>query len=195
MAQHYRAITRAVTAAFVLGGVAVGGLAGCSGEELTRNFGLTRDAPDEFEVTTRAPLSMPPNYDLRPPRPGAARPQEQASSVGAEAALVPRAALASDNGATSAGQQALLSAAGPAAPSDIRRKIESEAALDQPERSFTDRLMFWKPAPPAGVAVDASKEAARLRSDAALGQSTAAGDTPIIQRTQKSSGGIFDGLF
>ena len=46
-------------------------LAACSGDELTRTFGLTRDAPDEFQVTTRAPLSMPPDFNLRPPRPGA----------------------------------------------------------------------------------------------------------------------------
>ena len=45
------------------------GLAACSGDELTRTFGLTRDAPDEFQVTTRAPLSMPPDFTLRPPRP------------------------------------------------------------------------------------------------------------------------------
>ena len=32
--------------------------------------------PDEFAVVTRAPLSMPPDYGLRPPRPGAARPNE-----------------------------------------------------------------------------------------------------------------------
>ncbi|RYE94373.1 MAG: DUF3035 domain-containing protein [Oxalobacteraceae bacterium] len=52
------------------------GLGACSGDELTRTFGLTRDAPDEFQVTTRAPLSMPPDFSLRPPRPGASRPQE-----------------------------------------------------------------------------------------------------------------------
>jgi hypothetical protein len=173
----------------------MGALAGCSGEELTRNFGLTRDAPDEFQVTTRAPLSMPPNYDLRPPRPGESRPQEQSTSIGAEAALVPQAALASDNASTSPGQQALLRATGPAAPADIRRKVEAEAALDQPTRSLTDRLMFWKPTPAPGVTVDPTKEAERLRGNAALGQSTEAGDTPIIQRNQKSSGGLLDGIF
>ena len=33
--------------------------AGCGGDA-SRTFGFTRDAPDEFQVTTRAPLSMPP---------------------------------------------------------------------------------------------------------------------------------------
>ena len=33
-------------------------LSACSTDGLTRTFGLTRDAPDEFTVTTRAPLSV-----------------------------------------------------------------------------------------------------------------------------------------
>ncbi len=99
----------------VLAGVA---LSGCSGEEVTRTFGLTRDAPDEFQVTTRAPLSMPPDFSLRPPRPGATRPQEETSSASAESTLVPQASLANDagNGRSSPGQQALVGSAGPAAP-------------------------------------------------------------------------------
>ena len=169
-------------------------LAGCSGDELTRNFGLKRDAPDEFQVTTRAPLSMPPDFQLRPPRPGATRPQEESTQAGAQAALVPQSALATDNGRTSPGQEALVGAAGPQAPRDIRRRVESEASLDQPDRSLTDRLMFWKPAPPLGVAVDPAREAARLRGNAALGQSVEGGDTPIIQRNKKS-GGLFDRIF
>jgi hypothetical protein len=187
---HTPALIRAVTAIVLLGG-----LSACSGEDLTRNFGFERNAPDEFQVTTRAPLSMPPNFDLRPPRPGAARPQEESSRVGAEAALVPRAALGGASAPTSAGQQALVDAAGPTAPQDIRRKIDNEAALDQPDRTLTDRLMFWKSAPPAGVTVDPVREAARLRGNAALGESAEPGDTPIIQRNQSSSGGLLDGLF
>lgn len=29
-------------------------------------MGLSKQAPDEFMVTTRKPLSLPPEYDLRP---------------------------------------------------------------------------------------------------------------------------------
>ena len=50
-------------------------LSGCGGDDISRSFGLQRDAPDEFQVSTRAPLSMPPDFTLRAPRPGAARPQ------------------------------------------------------------------------------------------------------------------------
>src|SRR5688572_33350449 len=47
---------------------------GCSGVKET--LGLTKQSPDEFKVVSRAPLSMPPDYNLRPPTPGSARPQE-----------------------------------------------------------------------------------------------------------------------
>ena len=66
------------------------GVAACSGDELTRTFGLTRDAPDEFQVTTRAPLSMPPDFTLRPPRPGAARPQELSAAAAGRGGAVAR---------------------------------------------------------------------------------------------------------
>jgi hypothetical protein len=38
--------------------------------------GSRRTGPDEFGVVTRAPLSQPPDYALRPPRAGAKRPNE-----------------------------------------------------------------------------------------------------------------------
>ncbi len=163
-------------------------LAACgNGDDISRTFGLTRDAPDEFQVTTRAPLSMPPDFTLRPPRPGAARPQEQSPREGAEAALAPQAALsAGPAGETSPGQEALLAASGPAAPADIRRRLETDAALEQSSSSFSDKLMFWKSPPDKSVVVDPQREAQRLRENAALGQNPTAGDTPIIQRPQKT---------
>ena len=52
-------------------------LPGCS--DLKRSIGLERTSPDEFAVESRAPLTMPPDFELRPPQPGAARPQEMSS--------------------------------------------------------------------------------------------------------------------
>ncbi len=166
-------------------------LAGC-GDDLSRTIGLTRDAPDEFTVTTRAPLSMPPDFALRPPRPGASRPQELSERQQAEATLSPTVALGGTPAGTSPGQRALVAAAGPAAPRDIRNQVDADSQLDQPGRSFTDRLMFWKPAPQAGTPVDPGRESQRLRQNAALGASVQAGDTPIIQRRQQ---GLLDSIF
>ncbi len=171
------------------------GLSACNGDDLSRTFGITRDTPDEFTVTTRAPLSMPPDFALRPPRPGEPRPQEETAPDAAEAALVPQSALAdAQQGDTSAGQQALVAAAGPPAPADIRQKIAQDASLDQPSESLTDRLMFWRKPPLPGIVVDPTKEAQRLRENAALGQSVQTGDTPIIQR-QPQNTGLLNGLF
>ena len=164
---------------------------GCS-DTLTRTFGLTRDAPDEYTVTTRAPLSMPPDYNLRPPRPGAPRPQEQSERQQAEEALVPQLALGAPQGSASPGQAALMQQAGPAAPADIRRRVDQEAAGDSGDDGFVDKLLYWRKHDTQHAQVDATKESQRLRQNAALGESPDVGDTPIIQ-AQKT--GWFTNLF
>ncbi len=158
------------------------GLAGCGDSDLSRTFGLTRDTPDEFTVTTRAPLSMPPKYSLRPPKPGASRPKELSARRAAEADLAPQAAFSAQPSGVSSGEQAFLSAAGPPAPANIRQEVNQDFARDTSGDSITDKLMFWRPPKPGpGVAVDPAKEAERLRANAALGQSADQGTTPIIQ--------------
>src|SRR5215469_6201004 len=47
--------------------------------DLKKAIGLEKTSPDEFAVESRAPLEMPPDFDLRPPQPGASRPQEKSS--------------------------------------------------------------------------------------------------------------------
>ena len=50
-------------------------MAGCS--DFKKSVGLEPTLPDEFAVESRAPLTIPPDFELRPPQPGAARPQEK----------------------------------------------------------------------------------------------------------------------
>lgn len=50
-------------------------LFGCAGD-VRDTLGMRRDAPDEFKVVSNAPLSVPPDFSLRPPLPGAKRPQQ-----------------------------------------------------------------------------------------------------------------------
>jgi Protein of unknown function (DUF3035) len=57
-------------------------LAGCSG--FRQMVGLDQPAPDEFAVESRAPLTIPPDFSLRPPKPGAPRPQEASAEQRAE---------------------------------------------------------------------------------------------------------------
>jgi hypothetical protein len=167
-------------------------LTGCGNSSLTRTFGLTRDAPDEFTVVTRAPLSMPPDFTLRPPQPGAVRPQDQSDRSLAESALVPEAALGGTPAGMSPGQSALVRDAGGGAPADIRQRIDQEARLDTGDDSFIDRLLYWRKPDTQKAVVDPEQEAKRLRDNAALGQSPVAGDTPIIRDKKK---GWFQSLF
>lgn len=168
-------------------------LTACGGDT-ARTFGFTRDAPDEFQVTTRAPLSMPPSLgNLPTPRPGAQRPQEITTRAQAEATLAPGALLANRAGGAgaSSGEQALLASSGRSAPSDIRQRIDDEALrLNQPDRNLTERLMFWRSTGEPGTPVDPAREAQRLRENAALGREATEGETPIIQRPR---GGTFLG--
>lgn len=168
-------------------------LAACgSNGGLARDFGFVRDAPDEFTVTTQAPLSMPPDFSLRPPRPGAPRPQTRSERLAAEEALTPQVALTTPQADVTPGQQALVAQAGAPPPANVRSEVDRQAAADRPSQSFVDRLMFWRAPRQPGEVVDARQESERLRRDAALGQSPAVGPTPVIQNKPR---GLLEGLF
>ena len=176
---------------FLLAGCAVA-LTGCSGDSLSKDLGFSRDAPDEFTVTTRAPLAMPPTFALPAPTPGVSRPQELSDAAKAEEALVPQMALGGPPAANSPGQQALVQQAGPPVTPEIRSQVDVQASKDRPSQGFFSSLMFWRTPPKPGIVVDPTKEAQRLRENAALGQSPEAGDTPIVQPKQR---GWLEGLF
>ena len=170
--------------------VCVAALAGCS--DLGHKLGFVHDAPDEFTVTTRAPLAMPTTFALPPPQPGAIRPQEQSERTKAELALVPQMALGTPPQGPSPGQQALVQSAGPPVGTAIRSEVDQEAVRDRPSQGLGDKLLFWRTPPKPGVVVDPQKEAKRLRENAALGQSQETGETPIVQPKQKA---WLEGLF
>lgn len=162
-------------------------LAGCGNGGLSQTFGFSRASPDEFAVTTQAPLSMPPDLALRPPRPGEPRPQDVSESRQAEEALTPQATLGTAQAGLSAGQEAFLQQAGPPAPTGIRKEIgrendQQEAAND----SLVDKLLFWRQPTPSDIVINPKKESERLREDAALGRSPETGETPIIQPGRKN---------
>lgn len=144
-------------------------LTACGGD-IRQAIGLDRNAPDEFQVVTRAPLSLPPSYDLRPPRPGAPRPQEQSSQTQA------RSALLSASGRPAASPSAEITAASPAETfllqqssaigvnPDIRATLDAEnAARAQAKTQPIDALL---PAKGTGAdpVVDAGAEAERVRT-------------------------------
>lgn len=111
-----------VLAIFVLGLV----LSGCSSRQsgVREMLGLDKSAPDEFLVVTKAPLTVPPNMDLRPPDPGAPPTAANNPTAVAEAATFGTRRVA---GSGSAGEAALLASAGAGrADPRIRRRLRAE---------------------------------------------------------------------
>jgi hypothetical protein len=75
--RQFRGGHRAVLAVSLLCSAGALLISGCT--DLKRAIGIEKTSPDEFAVESRAPLEMPPDFDLRPPQPGASRPQEKSS--------------------------------------------------------------------------------------------------------------------
>jgi hypothetical protein len=179
-------------------------IGGCS--SVKEQLGLTKQSPDEFRVVSRAPLSMPPDYNLRPPTPGAPRPQEGTTRDQAAAAVFgyPGAGLQPDQippigegeaeSAQSSGESALLQSAGGAGVDpNIRQLVDSETAEDEADSTtLADTLVFWRDPEPYGDVVDPAAEQKRLQENAALGKPVTEGDTPVIVRKQR---GMLEGIF
>ena len=172
-------------------------LGACDG--VKRQLGLSKQSPDEFKVVARAPLSLPPDFSLRPPEPGAPRPQEGTTTdqarravfgtAQAEAAAAPRPGTEG----LSAGERSLLKAAGAdGTDPNIRQLVNSEADALREDTDFLEALVFWREPDASGTVVDAEAEARRLRENSALGKDITEGRTPSIERRKK---GLLEGLF
>ena len=139
-----------------------------SGCGTLRQLAGAKTTPDEFRVVTKAPLVVPPEYALRPPAPGEPRPQELAPESAARNALLG----ARQNVVRSQGENLLVAkAGGERADPLIRYVVDDEFGdISHKEKSFADRVLFWRkdaPAPAAAAAttaapVDAAAEQARI---------------------------------
>ncbi len=163
---------------------------GCEGAR--KAIGLEKAAPDEFSVYTRAPLSLPPEYGLRPPVPGSDRPQRVNPRDIAKQAIMGRQSR--DAAGTSQGVQALLRDTG-ALTSDpqIRATINRETSfLAEEDQDIAERILFWGQPIEFGRVVDPGKESQRIRENQALGRPITEGETPTIERKRK---GLLEDLF
>ncbi len=174
-------------------------LSACEG--VREQLGLNKQSPDEFRVISRAPLSLPPDFTLRPPEPGIPRPQEGTATQQARKAVFrleqpktqPLSEQVKADGRT-LGELSLLKAAGAdKIDPGIRRALDLETQqLNAESEDFIDALVFWRDKETPGRVVDATAEAKRLRENAALGKAVTAGRTPTIERKSKA---LFEGLF
>ena len=153
-------------------------------DQVRQVSGLEKQSPDEFAVVTRAPLSLPPDYGLRPPRPGAARPQEPEVATEAQDLLAPGS---QDEASASSGEAELLEASRAAdAEPGIRRKLDRDASvLKAQDRGFVDRILSRGDDAGSEDVVDAKREAERLRGNAERGKPPTEGETPRIERRSR----------
>ena len=130
-------LNRVATAAALVCGVAV---AGC--QSTRQALGIEKVTPDEFRVVTKAPLTLPPDYSLRPPEPGEPRPQElQPESAARQALEGVRAADVRSDGEKLFVQKAGADKADPL----VRYVVDDEFGnLAHKDKSFSDYVMFWK---------------------------------------------------
>ena len=159
--------------------MAVLGLGGCG------TFAGGNSKPDEFRVVTKAPLVMPPEYKLLPPRPGEVGPEELRASQAARRAILGTAAGSSTR--ASIGERALVqSAARGEYDPDIRAKLDIETAqLTTKTKSFADRILFWRNGDTYmgdSTPLDADAEAERLRREKLIKGATGGGKVVIRKR-------------
>ncbi len=160
-------------------------LAACG--DLREEAGLSKKSPDEFAVTTKAPLVIPPDFSLRPPMPGAAPTNQIDPATGAQQALFnnadPLTVANTMRGNFTPGERLLLANAG-VQNSDpgVRVKLQSDAkAFQAADRSFTDRVLGAAATPDTGQPVNPDHE---------IGRRAAAKKAPPAAK--KDSGGWFD---
>jgi hypothetical protein len=147
-------------------------LGACAG--MRQSIGLTKVVPDEFVTVSTAPLSVPPEFGLRPPTPGQPRPQELAPESAARQILLGQRQSIT----RTPGEQALANAAGADRADPLARYVIDDefGDLTHKEESFANRVMFWRKDDPASqapttaqttagaVTIDAASENARLQA-------------------------------
>ncbi len=187
-------------------------LAACESGSVRDTLGLNRDAPDEFRVVSRPPLSVPPEFNLRPPRPGAPSPltpdaDETARGVilgkpakttpGMDTLTEPSAATAvtpvlANDAPTPAGSALLKRAGADTADTSIRDQLGQDARTPvdtSKAKTLYEKLVGDDKAEPV---VDAKKEAERLRGNKDEGKAVTEGTVPEVETGPKS---VIDRIF
>ena len=179
-------LNRAAAAAVLL--LSAAGLGACN--HAAGALGLNKTTPDEFRVVAKAPLVIPPEYDLRPPKPGEPRPQELQPETAARVAL-----LGQREGETRSDGEKLLVAKAGADRADplVRYVVDDEFGdIAHKEKGFADKVIFWRQdktdktqaklasAEDQSAAVDPAAEAKQIKQ--------LTGDQPIvIQRDHRGT--------
>ena len=155
---------------------------GCS--TIQRAVGAGKVSPDEFRVVSQAPLTLPPDYSLRPPRPGEPRPQELQPSEEARASLFGQGVAPG----ASTGERTLVTAAhADTVDPNIRDQIDFEnQSIVRRNQGFVDRLLSFGASGSSSAPLNAEAEQQRLADEDSVRRATGGGQVVI----QRDSGGF-----
>jgi hypothetical protein len=171
-------VKRFVTIRLAIGSVAAlaaMGATGCNSGPRT---------PDEFRVMRKAPLTVPPEYNLRPPTPGSARPQELSPDVQARVAV-----FGTDLGReASEGEKAFVAAAGgDATDRSVRAQVDFDSAqIIRKNRGFADAILNFGRGQRDEAVIDAAAEQERLRAEEESLNEVTGGREVLIRRKNTS---------
>lgn len=163
-------------------------LTGCS--QMREELGLNRHSPDEFTVVKRAPLTMPPGYQLMPP--GESTNVASAERTSDEAKTAVFGTKAQTKTTPDNSEQAFLQKIGAdQANASIRTTIDRESGYVTLEKQSTIDKIFKRNSAEDAIIVDAEKEAERLRENAQSGRPITSGEVPTIEKKQSTLDKLF----
>lgn len=181
-------------------------LAACSSSEVKKNLGLSKKAPDEFRVVPRPPLSVPPEFTLRPPSkdgdpasqfgtspneeakslilgdtPGDKTLEEKSVEGTAETAVPP---VTSGELESPAESSFLHQAGAGAADPEIRDALRADQAQKKDEEEEDSWWAGWWPGKDKKkeTVVDPEGEADRIRTNKDEGKPITEGETPVEEK-------------
>lgn len=160
--------------------------------QVREELGLNRHSPDEFTVVKRAPLTLPPEYSLRPPGENTRTAGMSGSATSQEARTAVFGANGQEKSTPDTSEAAFLQKIGAdQADASIRSTIDRESGyVTLDSQSTIDKIFRRDPAEDVTI-VDAEKEAARLRENAETGRPVTSGEVPVIEKKQSTIDKIF----
>lgn len=175
----------------------------CQSGDVRETLGISAAAPDEFVVVSRPPLSVPPEFDLKPPVPGAPETRAIPADIQAKQAVFgssrteqnPETAVDSieaenlpSSGEATFFSKLKLDEADPA----IRSKLGEDAITQRDTseaKTLLEQLQIEDDDQPV---VDPKREAARLRDNKDNDRPLNEGEVPTVD---PKGGGLIDKLF
>lgn len=190
--------------------VALLALGACTGNDVRHTLGMERNQPDEFQVVSRPPLSVPPVYYLRPPSedtPAGISADQRAQSLvfkGDEPAYQapgasdsnyfkrPETAVVTvgESSLPTSGEEAFMRKAGVnTAQKDIRQVLTQEnrprIVEEKREKGFLDKIRGTGESDEP--LVDAEKERERILTNKQEGKPLDQGEVPTVDPKDKST--------